>query len=112
MAQAAFQAKQASLQQRADTLEQRVQLRGRELQATQAKQLQVIGTAVEPILRQLYEQKQCAVIFDRDGGAVRAANPAMDLTAQVVSALDQKLQTLTFDREHLDAQSGAAAPKS
>ena len=111
MAQAAFQAKQANLQQRAANLEQRAQLRGRELQATQAKQFQVIGTAVEPILRQLYEQKQCAVIFDRDGAAVRAANPAMDLTAQAVAALDQKLQTLTFDREHLDTQPGAAAPR-
>ena len=112
MDQATFQAKQASLQLRAANLEKRAQLRNRELQATQAKQFQAIGAALEPILRELYEQKQCAVIFDRDGGAVRAANPAMDLSGQAVAALDQKLQTLTFDREHLDEPAGASAPKS
>jgi Skp family chaperone for outer membrane proteins len=110
MNQATFQSKQANLQLRAANLEKRAQLRSRELQATQAKQFQVIGAALDPILRQLYEQKQCAVMFDRDGGGVRAANPAMDLTGQAVAALDQKLQALTFDREHLDSQPGGAAP--
>jgi outer membrane protein len=101
LAPAAFQAKQANLQLRATNLDKRAQLRSRELQATQAKQFQVIGAALEPILRQLYEQRQCSMLFDRDGAGVRAMNPTMDLTSQAVSALDQKIQTLTFDRETL-----------
>ena len=113
MDQATFQARQANLQLRATNLEKRAQLRNREMEATQEKEFQVIGTALEPILRQLYEQKQCSVLFDRDNGAVRVANPAMDISGAAVSGLDQKLQTLTFDREHLDTQpAGGAAPAS
>jgi outer membrane protein len=101
LAPAAFQAKQANLQLRAANLEKRAQLRGRELQATQQKQFQVIGAALEPILRQLYQQKQCSMLIDRDSAGIRAMNSAMDLSGQAVSALDQKIQTLTFDRETL-----------
>jgi len=101
LAPAAFQAKQASLQLRATNLQKRAQLRSRELQATQQKQFQVIGAALEPILRQLYQQKQCAMLFERDSAGIRAINSAMDLSSQAVSALDQKIQTLTFDRETL-----------
>src|SRR5215469_9716500 len=112
MDQATFQARQANLQLRATNLEKRAQQRNRELEATQEKEFQVIGGALEPILRQLYEQKQCSVLFDRDNGAVRVANPAMDISGAAVSGLDAKLQSLTFDREHLDTQAGAAAPAS
>ena len=101
LAPAAFQAKQANLQIRAANLQKRAQRRSRELQATQQKQFQVIGAAVDPILRRLYEQKQCSMLFDRDSAGVRAVNSAMDLTSQAVAALDQKIQTLTFDRETL-----------
>lgn len=113
MDQATFQARQANLQLRATNLQKRAQLRNRELEATQEKEFQVIGGALEPILRQLYQQKQCSVLFDRDNGAVRVANPAMDISSAAVSGLDLKLQSLTFDREHLDTQpAGGAAPAS
>jgi len=109
---ATFQARQANLQLRANNLEKRAQLRQREMEATQEKQFAVIGGQLEPILRQLYEQKQCAVLFDRDNGSVRVANPAMDISGAAVSALDLKIQTLTFDREHLDTQPAGGAPAS
>jgi len=39
---------------------------------------------------------------------VRIVNPAMDLSTGAISALDLKIQTLTFDREHLDTQAPAS----
>jgi hypothetical protein len=33
----------------------------------------------------------------------------MDLSGQAVTGLDGKIQTLTFDREHLDQQGAAPA---
>jgi outer membrane protein len=108
MDQATLQARQANLQLRASNFQKREQLRQQEMQATQQKQFGVILRELDPIMRTLYQQKTCSILVDGDTGGVRIVNPAMDLSPAAVSALDLKIQSLTFDREHLDTQPAAA----
>ena len=104
---ATLQAKRANLELRATNFEKREQLRQQEMQATQQKQFAVVLKELDPLMRDLYQQHGCSVLIDGDQGGVRLVNPAMDLSPQAVTGLDAKIQTLTFDREHLD-QPGAA----
>ena len=39
-----------------------------------------------------------------NGDAIMAANPAMDLTNEVTTALNGRMSTITFDRETAPAQ--------
>jgi len=104
---ATLQAKRANLELRVSNFEKREQLRQQEMQATQQKQFAVVLKELDPIMRELYQQRSCSVLIDGDAGGVRLVNPAMDLSAQAVTGLDAKIQTLTFDREHLDQQGAA-----
>ena len=105
---ATAQAKRANLELRVSNFEKREQLRQQEMQATQQKQFAVVLKELDPIMRDLYQQRSCSVLVDGDAGGVRLVNPAMDLSGQAITGLDAKIQTLTFDREHLDQQPGAA----
>jgi Skp family chaperone for outer membrane proteins len=104
---ATLQAKRANLELRVSNFEKREQQRQQEMQATQQKQFGVVLKELDPIMRELYQQRSCSLLVDGDQGGVRLVNPAMDLSPQAVVGLDAKIQTLTFDREHLD-QAGAA----
>jgi Skp family chaperone for outer membrane proteins len=104
---ATLQAKRANVELRVANFEKREQQRQQEMQATQQKQFGVVLKELDPIIRELYQQKNCSLLVDGDSGGVRLVNPAMDLSPQAVVGLDAKIQTLTFDREHLD-QAGAA----
>ncbi len=105
---ATLQAKRANLELRVSNFEKREQQRQQEMQATQQKQFGVVLKELDPIMRELYQQRGCSVLVDGDAGGVRLVNPAMDLSSQAVVGLDAKIQTLTFDREHLDTQPAAA----
>lgn len=104
--QNAFEQRGAALQVRANALQRKAQLRDREVQATEQKALARVGDEMEPLIRQAYQQKNCSVLLQRN--AVVLASPSMDITPQVVTALNAKITQFAFDREHLDA--GAAAP--
>jgi Skp family chaperone for outer membrane proteins len=104
---ATLQARRANLELRVANFEKREQQRQQEMQATQQKQFGVVLKELDPIMRDLYQQRGCSLLVDGDQGGVRLVNPAMDLSPQAVIGLDAKIQTLTFDREHLD-QPGAA----
>jgi len=106
--QASLQAQQANLQLRANNFGKLEQQRQQEMQATQQKQFGVILKQLDPIMRDIYQQRHCSLLIDGDSGGVRMVNPAMDLSPGAVSALDLRIQTLTFDREHLDAQAAPA----
>jgi outer membrane protein len=95
-----FDKRAADLQVRVNNLQRKAELRQRELQATQAKVRQRLGQEIEPIARQAYEQKNCSVLLD--GAAVIDANPAMDITGAVTTALNAKITQFAFEREHLD----------
>jgi outer membrane protein len=93
--------------QRAETLEKKTQIRVRELQATEGKQLQKIAEQLDPILKQVYAERNCGLLLDRN--SLYGANPAMDVTDTVIQKLNAKVTTLSFDRERLDQQPAAAA---
>ena len=97
----------SALQVRANALQRKAQQRDREISATEQKALARVGQELEPLIRQVYQQKQCSVLFQRS--AVVIANPAMDITPQVVTALNAKITQFAFDRERLD-QAAAPAP--
>lgn len=103
--QNALEQQAAALQVRANGLQRKAQLRDREVQATEQKAISRIGQEMEPLIRQVYQQKACSVLLQRT--AVVIANPAMDVTPQVVTALNGKITQFAFDRERLDQQTGA-----
>jgi Skp family chaperone for outer membrane proteins len=112
MDQATMQARQANWQLRVTNFEKREQQRQQEMQATQQKQFGVILKELQPLLITLYQQKSCSVLIDGDAGGVTVLNPAMDLSPAAIGQLDVKIQTLTFDREHIDPTAAGAAPAS
>lgn len=107
-----FETRGSAIQVRANALNRKAQLRDRELQATQQKALGRVGQELDPIIRQVYQQRQCSLLLNRD--SVVIANPAMDISGPVVTALNGKITQFAFDRERLDqaatpAQTPAAA---
>lgn len=96
-----------ALRTRAQNFQNRVALRNRELEATQARQLQRLSNEIRPVLDQVYTARNCSIILDR--AAVVAVSPAMDITAAVTQGLNGRITTVTFDRERLDQQPAAGA---
>jgi outer membrane protein len=104
--QSTFEQRGLALQGRANALQRKAQLRDREVTATEQKAISRVGQEMEPLIRQVYQQRTCSVLLQRT--AVVIANPAMDITPQVVTALNAKITQFPFDREHLDTAQAAA----
>lgn len=102
-----FQQRGGLINQRIAALQRKAQLRSREISATQDKALGRISTEVDPIIRQVFAQHACSLLFD--GAALVYSAPAMDVTDAVIHGMDAKIQSFPFDREHLDQQSDGAA---
>ena len=110
LAQDAIDKRDADLQVRNNALQRKAEQRQRELQATQQKAFGRITTELEPVEIQVYQQRQCSMLLAAE--AVMASNPAMDITPVVITALNARIQTLTFERERLDPTPAAAqAPR-
>jgi Skp family chaperone for outer membrane proteins len=115
-----FESQRASLsadqlRQRQETLSQRLQALQRraahvssEIEATRTKALERISNEAQPVIAEVYRQKNCGLLFDRN--SVLGGNFANDLTADVVRALDARIQTITFERERLSEQPAAPPP--
>ena len=103
--QKTFETRATALQNKANVFQRKAQQRERELGATQQKALGRVGQELDPIIRQVYQQRQCSLLLNRD--SVVLANPAMDISQPVVTALNAKITQFNFDRERLDQ---AAAP--
>lgn len=106
LAQAAYQQQGTALQQRLEALQQKAQQRDREMQATEQKAIQRVLQEATPLVSDQVKAKNCGVLLDAN--AVLAANPSMDLTQGVVTALNAKITQFDFERERLDGQ---AAPQ-
>jgi len=105
-----YQQRGQALIQRAQAFEQKRNLRVAELQATEQEQIQRIAAELDPILKQVYAERNCGLMLDRN--SLYGANPAMDVTDLVLQKLNAKITTLSFDRKRLDTQQqAAAAPK-
>lgn len=90
----------SALQVKANAFQRKAQLRERELGATQQKAIGRVGQELDPIIRQVYQSRQCSLLLNRD--SVVIANPAMDISQPVVTALNAKITQFAFDRERLD----------
>ncbi len=105
----------AQLKQRRDALGERWQaLRlqaahdSREIEATRAKAQDRIATEAQPVIAQVYGQKKCGLLFDRNSAL--GGNFANDLTAEVVLGLDARIQAMSFERERLPREPARADP--
>jgi Skp family chaperone for outer membrane proteins len=96
---AQLQEKRTALAARMDALQRKATLRSRELEATRQKAAGRIAAEVEPVVAEVYKTRNCGALFSRD--AMVGANPAMDITAAVIQALDARISTITFERETL-----------
>ncbi len=91
-----------ALQQRIQEAQQLEQTRENELRYTLAVQRQAITDAVSPILVQVYQEKGCGLMLDRE--SVFIMNPAHDVTDLVIQRLNAALPTLSFNRMQVPAQ--------
>ncbi|HYG26963.1 MAG TPA: OmpH family outer membrane protein [Caulobacteraceae bacterium] len=103
---AARQTRGTALQTRLNTFQTRAAQRQRELEATQQKAFARVLQEMDPIAKQQYQTRRCAILLDRE--SVMLGNPAMDLTPAVIQGLNARIQTFAFERERLDAQPAAA----
>ncbi len=104
---AELQQKQRALAARAQALQQKANLRQREVEATREKALARISAEAQPVIQAVYKSRDCGLLVDR--GTVLGGNMANDLTPAVVTGLDAKITTITFDRENLSAPPAAPA---
>jgi Skp family chaperone for outer membrane proteins len=111
LAPADFETRAGGLNQRIQAFQQKEQLRQAELEQTRNNQLQRIVTQINPLIVAVYTTRRCAVVVD--ASSLIAINPAMDISADVVTQLNSRMSTITFDRERIDPNTGApvaAAP--
>lgn len=97
MTQDQQQAAAAPIQQREQALQQKATTRQQELEYTARHQLSRIDQAMEPIVRDIYQQRHCALLLNASG--VMGANPAMDITEAVASQLITTMTAIASDRE-------------
>ncbi|WP_293906936.1 OmpH family outer membrane protein [Phenylobacterium sp.] len=112
LAQDAFEQRGAAVQVRASAFQRKAQQRQREMEATRDKAISRVYDEMEPFISQVYQQKVCSVLLNRQ--AIVVANPAGDITGAVTTALNAKITQFAFDRERLDqapAPAAAAAPR-
>lgn len=103
------QQRRQQLAERWQALQQLAAHNSREIEATRARALEQIATEAQPVIAEVYGQKNCGLLFDRNSAL--GGNFANDLTADVVRGLDARIQTITFERERLPQQQpGTVAP--
>jgi outer membrane protein len=105
---ATFNSQVQALQARAQAFRQKLDLRQKELQATQEKATNRINQELQPIVSQLYQSRRCSILVNGEPPMVFYANPAMDITSEAVTGLNARIQQFAFDREHLDTAQPAA----
>lgn len=108
----ALEARAANLQVRFNAFKRKQQLRQQEVQQTERKALMRVLQELDPIAVGVYQTRNCSLLL---GEGVLLGNPAMDITPQVVTGLNAKIKSFTFNRERLDAAAPgapAAPPRS
>lgn len=103
----ALEARAANLQVRFNAFKRKQQLRQAEVQQTERKALMRVLQELDPIAVGVYQARNCSILL---GDGVLLGNPAMDITPQVVTGLNAKIKTFTFNREHMDTPPAGAAP--
>ncbi|QYC10702.1 OmpH family outer membrane protein [Brevundimonas nasdae] len=102
-----LRAQAQTLSQQWQALQQKATHNGQEIEATRMVVMERIANEAQPIIAQVYAEHQCGLLFDR--ASALGGNFANDLTAGVVTALDARISTISFDREPLSTAPAAAA---
>jgi len=88
----------AAFNLKASQFQKLTEQRGQQLDATRQKQVQRLYLELQPVLQQVFQQKQCSMLLEREG-IVIGVNPAMDLTQAAILGLNGRITTITFDLE-------------
>ncbi|MDO8296012.1 MAG: OmpH family outer membrane protein [Caulobacter sp.] len=102
----ALEARAANLQVRFNAFKRKQQLRQTEVQQTERKALMRVLQELDPIAVSVYQARNCSILL---GDGVLLSNPAMDITGQVVTGLNAKIKSFTFNRERMDTPPAGAA---
>ncbi|HVY35555.1 MAG TPA: OmpH family outer membrane protein [Caulobacteraceae bacterium] len=94
LSSAKFQERAAALQQRAQTFAQTVQTRNAQIGQSRDKAMAQIGEALTPIVVSKISEHHCSLVLE-SRGIIYGANPAMDLTPEVIQQLNTALPTVT-----------------
>jgi Skp family chaperone for outer membrane proteins len=89
--------KERALNKRAQGLQATASERSQQLETTRNHALQLIDSDAKPAMAAAYKAHACGVLFDR--ASVIAGGAAMDITDEVVRALDASVTTIDFDLE-------------
>ena len=73
--QSAFEQQAAAIQVRGSALQRKAQLRDREVSATEQKAIGRVGQEMEPLIRQVYQQRTCSVLFQRTAVVIATRLP-------------------------------------
>ena len=90
---AALQARVAAFRTRQQQAQTELENRQNQLQSTVANVRQQVGTRAAQISEQVRARRQAAVVLGK--GGVIASNPSVDVTAEVLTALNQQLPTVS-----------------
>lgn len=96
-----------ALVSRAQQLEQLKQIRQAELQQARTKAITDLQAEWEPISQEIFKKKKGYVLLEKQ--AVLSADDRGDITEEVITQLDVKVQTIQVVKPDLQAQLAAAA---
>ncbi len=91
---------------RAQQVGQLEQIKKAELAQARGKALVDLNKALQPVVKDILDKKKATVLLERS--AVVFANDDMDITEEIVKALDKKVKTVKVEKVDLIAQAKAA----
>ncbi|MGE3142109.1 MAG: OmpH family outer membrane protein [Hyphomonadaceae bacterium] len=96
--------------ERAEALRAQQITRQRDLEYTRQQALAELNRQLQPIVTEVMNARRASIVIDR--GAVQMASENVDVTADVISRMDQRLRTVNVTRQSAPApqQQGASAP--
>lgn len=92
LVQEAFEEKYNDLKRRADQLNRQADLHQKQLNVAQVRANQELQQVLMPIISQVSDKKGATIVLE--ASQVVHVTPGLDITAEIVSLLDQKLPTL------------------
>lgn len=94
---------------RAEALRQQQVTRGRDLEYTRQQALLEFNRSLEPIVQEVMTARRAGVVLDR--AEVQLVAEGVDVTADIISRLDQRVRTVNVTRQSAPAQQPNGAPR-
>jgi outer membrane protein len=98
----------AANDRRADALRQRAEANNRDFGYTRMQSLNDLNRQLLPIVNEVMASRGAALVVDRS--AVISFNPAIDITQEVLTRLDQRVPSVRVTRQTAPAPTQPAAP--